>query len=178
MSKFDDFYSKKPISELLEKFRIGKISPESIDREWYEALLLHLQKRDMTSEQKNEFDRIVYSDLETLKATLKDSQSLQMEHAKTESNFAVNNHQESNYNALKTVTKIISILGKVMIIIGFGLFLFLIGQDQGLIGFISLVISFLISLLFLAFSNLIQVFIDIERNTRNTNEAFKKLNEK
>ena len=65
------------------------------------------------------------------------------------------------------------VLGYIVIIIGIvGLF-YLANENQTLMGFTTLVVSLIISIPLLAFSNLISVFIDIEQNTRKTRELLK-----
>ena len=74
---------------------------------------------------------------------------------------------------MKTISTLISILGYIVIIIGIvGLF-YLANENQTLMGFTTLVVSLIISIPLLAFSNLISVFIDIEQNTRKTRELLK-----
>ena len=74
---------------------------------------------------------------------------------------------------MKTISTLISILGYIVIIIGIvGLF-YLANENQTLMGFTTLVVSLIISIPLLAFSNLISVFIDIEKNTRKTRELLK-----
>ena len=49
-NKFDDFYFKKSISELIEKLRSHRITGNTMDNEWYEALKTHLKVRRELSE--------------------------------------------------------------------------------------------------------------------------------
>jgi len=66
-SKFDNFYFKKSISELTEKLLTHRITGSTMDKEWYEALIQHFSKRELTDEQKKMIEHILSTDLETLK---------------------------------------------------------------------------------------------------------------
>lgn len=169
MSKFSDFYSKKSVEELLEKLRLARITPESIDKAWYDALIVHLKERELTTDEKKIFDHILYSDVDSL-TDKKITQFLETETRKDESASLSGNDENSRYTALKSVSALISLLGYFVILVGIGLLFFMLSEDKGMMGFIALVVSIVISLPLLAYSNLIQVFIDIEQNTRKTRE--------
>lgn len=171
MSKFDDFYSKQSVGELLEKLRLAKITPGTMDKAWYDALIIHLQERELTPDEKKILDRILSSDSESLNANKEVAQSLATEIRESASSF--NGGETGRYTALKTVSGLISFLGYLVVFVGIGLLFFMLSENQGLIGFVALVISVVIALPLLAYSNLIQVFIDIEHNTRKTSQALK-----
>jgi|SRR5690606_7033886 len=168
MSKFDDFYSKKSASELLNKLRAAKVTPGTMDKAWYDALIIHLQNRQLSSEEKNLFDHILSTDAETLK---EEKQSAITRENNNRASPSLSGGEGGRYTALKTVSGLISILGYLVIIVGIVLLFFMLSQDQILMGFVALIASVVIALPLLAYSNLIQVFIDIEHNTRKTNEA-------
>jgi len=168
MSKFDDFYSKKSASELLNKLRAAKVTPGTMDKAWYDALIIHLQNRQLSSEEKNLFDHILSTDAETLK---EEKQSAITRENNNRVSPSLSGGEGGRYTALKTVSGLISILGYLVIIVGIVLLFFMLSQDQILMGFVALIASVVIALPLLAYSNLIQVFIDIEHNTRKTNEA-------
>jgi hypothetical protein len=159
MSKFDDFYSKKSVSELLEKLRT-----------------VHLHERKLTNDEKNLLNQILSSDAESLETNNEVEQALQSEKRKGDLTSISSGSEGGRYTALKTVTGLISSLGYVVIFVGFGLLIFMLSQNQGFMGFIALVISIVIALPLLAYSNLIQVFIDIEHNTRKTKEIISTMN--
>ena len=160
-NKFDDFYSKKSVSKLLEKLSAGRINPATIDKEWYDALIIHLNNRGLSEEEKNVMHRILTEDIETLKS---DSEKIEKEKL----------NATPKYAALKTIVGLISALGFIVIILGVIALIYLASQGQILMGFVGLVSGVIISLPLLAFSNLINVFIDIEYNTRKTREAINK----
>lgn len=89
---------------------------------------------------------------------------------------AINDSEPARYAALKTVVGLLSGLGYIVIIVGIILLIFLASDKQVLMGFIAVVVSVIIALPLLAYSNLIYVFIDTERNTRKTLEAITKTN--
>lgn len=166
MSKFDDFYSKKTVAELLEKLRIGRVSPEMIDKEWHSALIHHLNERQLTESEKKIKEYILSSDLEILKSDKKIEQTLDDEKNKSIPTSLGISGEVGRYTALKTVVGLISVLGYIVIGVGLIALLYLVTNGQAFIGFITLVISIVIALPLLAYSNLIYVFIDIEYNTR------------
>ena len=168
-NKFDDFYSKKSISELIEKLREGRINPATIDKEWEDALIKHLNSRGLSIIERNMVKRILTSDIETLK-----SDSEKIEKDKLNATPTSNDSESSRYTALKTIVGLISALGYIVIILGVIVLIYLGSQGQLFMGFIGLVTGVIISLPLLAFSNLIYVFIDIEQNTRKTREAINK----
>ena len=89
---------------------------------------------------------------------------------------AINDSEPARYAALKTVVGLLSGLGYIVIIVGIILLIFLASDKQVLMGFIAVVVSVIIALPLPAYSNLIYVFIDTERNTRKTLEAITKTN--
>ena len=176
MSKFDDFYSKKTVVDLLEKLITSRVSPETIDQEWYDALILHLKERHLSNEEIIMMEKILSADPVSLKRDKEMAQSLREEQVKKGTTSLNINEDGEKYAALKTLIGLISILGYIVIVVGIGSLIFLASNDQVFIGVIAFVISIVISLPLFAISNLIYVFIDIERNTRKTMEAIKKLN--
>lgn len=178
MSKFDDFYSKKTVSELLEKLRAGRIIPAMIDKEWYDALIIHLKERQLSESEKKMRDHILSADLEALKADKEIEQTLLTSNNEAASFSSGGSSEAGRYTALKTVVGLISILGYIVIAVGLIALIFLASNGQVLFGFLALVISVLIALPLLAYSNLIYVFIDIEYNTRRTSEAIKEMKNK
>jgi len=89
---------------------------------------------------------------------------------------AINDSEPARYAALKTVVGLLSGLGYIVIIVGIILLIFLASDKQVLMGFIAVVVSVIIALPLLVYSNLIYVFIDPERNTRKTLEEITKTN--
>lgn len=177
MSKFDDFYLKKSVKELLEKLRLAKITPGTMDKAWYEALIIHLQERELTMDEKNVLDRILSSDSDSLRTDKEVNQLLEPDLIKRESVSSFSSSEGGRYTALKTLNGLIILLCYLIVFVGIGGFLFfMFSQNQGLHGLVALVISIIIALLLFAYSNLIQVFIDIEYNTRKTSESLKVMN--
>lgn len=78
------------------------------------------------------------------------------------------------YSALKSIIGLISFLGYIVMIFGIIIFMYLASNQQVLMGLIGFVISIVIALPLLAFSNFVYVFIDIEYNTRKTLEIILK----
>lgn len=175
MSKFDDFYSKKPVSELLEKLRVAKTSPATMEREWYDGLIAHLKQRETTTDEKNLFNHILSMEGESLKTDMEVEQEMKRKERLAESKPIIGEGISGRYPVLKTYIGLISFLGYLVILVGTVLLIFWLTKDEGVLGIIAFVSSVVISLPLLAYSNLIQVFIDIEHNTRETKEAITKL---
>jgi hypothetical protein len=66
-NKFNKFYSKKSIINLIEQIRSHRITGSTIDKDWYEALIKHLAERDITDEERKIVDHILSADPEILK---------------------------------------------------------------------------------------------------------------
>lgn len=171
MSKFDDFYSKKPISELLEKLRVAKITPATMEREWYDGLIAHLKRREKTTDEENLFNHILSQDGETLKTNMEVEQELERNQRLTETKSTIGELSSGRYPALNVFIGLISFLGYVVILVGLALLIFWLTKNEWLLGIIAFVSSVVIAIPLLAYSNLIQVFIDIEYNTRQTKEV-------
>ncbi len=146
-NQYTEIMAKKKTEELIELYNKGTKGKNYLAPESFEAVKAELSKRELTEEQKQSMD---LTPTET--ATSNDS-------------------EPGRYTALKTVVGLISILGYIVIIIGAIALIYLMSQHQLLIGFVGFVVSIVIALPLLAYSNLIYVFIDIEHNTRKTREA-------
>jgi len=173
-NKFDDFYSKKSVSVLLEQLRDARITPVMMDKEWYDALITHLNNRGLSMDEKTTLQRILSSDIDSLKSDRGVKQSNPTEQELLNATSTSNDREPNRYTALKTIVGLIAALGYIVIVIGVILLIFLATQKAALLGFVALVVAVVISLPLIAFSNLIYVFIDIEYNTRKTREAIKK----
>jgi len=66
-NKFDTFYTKKSIAELIEKLQLHRITGKTMDEKWYEALIVHFPKRELTDEQSKTIEHILNTDPEILK---------------------------------------------------------------------------------------------------------------
>ena len=66
-NKFNKFYSKKSVKELLGQLRSHRITGSTLDKEWYEGLKQHLYERDITEEERKIVDHILSAEPEILK---------------------------------------------------------------------------------------------------------------
>lgn len=165
-NKFDDFYSKKPVSELIEKLLGHKMHSQSMDPAWYDALIIHLSNRDMTNEQRARVDHILNSDAAALKKekgqdeNIPENVSLPMvEHAKS-----------IKYPVLQTLSGMISIIAWLIAVLTVIIALALLRNSDGDGSWIlpvgTLAIGAIFSISLFAYSEIIKVFVDIEENTR------------
>lgn len=58
-NKFDKFYSKNSVDELLNKILLHNNSTQRLDKEWLEGLKKHLLERDLTNEQKQLYEEYI-----------------------------------------------------------------------------------------------------------------------
>jgi hypothetical protein len=154
-NKYTEIMANNSTEELIKLF-IGVNGKNSLVPESLEALKAELDKRELTEEQ-------------TRRLNSNNQQSV-------DSEIKQNEKEAGRYTALKTVVGLISILGYIVIAVGLIALIFLSSNEQAPFGFLALVISVVIALPLLAYSNLIYVFIDIEHNTRKTREAIKEMN--
>ena len=66
-NKFNKFYSKKSVIDLIEQIRSHIIKGNTMDKDWYEALIKHLSERGITDEEKKIVDHILSANSEILK---------------------------------------------------------------------------------------------------------------
>jgi len=66
-NKFNRFYSKKSVIDLIKQIRSHRITGGTIDKDWYEALIKHLTERDITDEERKIVDHILSANPEILK---------------------------------------------------------------------------------------------------------------
>ncbi len=66
-NKFNKFYSKKSVVDLIEQIRSHRIKGNTMDKDWYEALIKHLSERDITDEERKKVDHILSASPELLK---------------------------------------------------------------------------------------------------------------
>jgi VIT1/CCC1 family predicted Fe2+/Mn2+ transporter len=164
-NKFNKFYSKKSVSDLIGQLRQHRITGTSMDKEWYEALKTHLSERDLTEETRKIVDHILLADPDILRTEEKEEEKLKA----TETNNQSISFGSERYPALRTIadfyTALAWLVGIVAVIIAvyFGT-----TEEAVLIAVATLVVGALIVLGVLAVSESIKVVIDIEYNTRQT----------
>lgn len=66
-NKYNKYYSKKSVNDLIGQIISHRITGATIDKEWYEALKKHLSERNITDEERNMIDYILSADPEVLK---------------------------------------------------------------------------------------------------------------
>lgn len=85
------------------------------------------------------------------------------------------NIELTRYSGLKIIIYLLSTIGYTIIAIGVIAMFLLLKDGQELIAYASLAFSIIVAIPLIAFSNLIDVLIDIEYNTRKTKEAINEL---
>ena len=66
-NRFNKFYSKKYVRDLIVELRTHRITGNTLDKEWYEGLKKHLSERDITYEERKILDNILSANPEILK---------------------------------------------------------------------------------------------------------------
>lgn len=66
-NKYNIFYSKKSVSELLQQILMHKITGSGIDKKWHDALILHLNERNLNEEERTLYSKILETPAEILK---------------------------------------------------------------------------------------------------------------
>jgi hypothetical protein len=66
MNKFDKFYSKKKTDELIAQVRQHRITGNTLEKVWFEALLEHLKNRNLSNEERNLFNHVTIVSPEAL----------------------------------------------------------------------------------------------------------------
>lgn len=161
----------KTVKVLIERLRLAK-SVSDVNPQYLSDIIEELNSRELSEEEAVDFKNVMNLSFDGKLTEKSDSKNEVSENAikkiKRESNI-----EPSRYTVLKTIIGLLSILGYIVISIGIIALISSVTGDRAIMGFAYLVISIIIALPLIAFSNLINVFIDIEYNTRKTKEAIK-----
>ncbi len=163
-NKFNKFYSKKSLKELLEQLRLHRITGSTLDKEWYEGLKQHLYERDMSEEERKIVEHILSTDPEILKTEEAQEANLKTTEISTPSISL----GTDKYPALRTIARFFTVFAWLL-----GIFAVILavyfgskGEEGLFIALPTLVVGALMVLGVLAVSESIKVVIDIEYNTR------------
>ncbi|MFN4074686.1 MAG: hypothetical protein ACK4HC_02125 [Cloacibacterium sp.] len=159
-NKFNEFYSKKSVEELIEQLRTHRISGNFLDKEWYEALKKHLSERDISDEEKAIVEHILLTEPEIL-----EKQKFEKKLINTTKNHKPTSFSIDKYPALKTISKIYEIFAWIIVLITLIITIISI-KDSFLLGLGILIAGGIIALGLFAIAESIKVFVDIEYNTR------------
>lgn len=172
--EFAESLKEKTVAALLKLLKLGQTGESKIDPDFLDAVIDELNSRELSESEVNHFEKLMDTS-EDEPSSLKTKSKIKFSEEEI-NEISIDKNKDSEparYTGLKTISTLISILGYIVIIIGIvGLF-YLANENQTLMGFTTLVVSLIISIPLLAFSNLISVFIDIEQNTRKTRELLK-----
>lgn len=164
--EFKESLNGKSVRALLDLLKTEQAGGNTLEPEFIKDILIEIDKREISYSEKYEFDDynkqfIKNGIIESIKPEV--VTSLDTETKEREPN---------KYTALKSLTGIISFFGYITIVAGIiGFFVMLSTGKMGIVfGIAEILISVVIALPLLAFSNLIWVFIDIEYNTRKISE--------
>ena len=174
----------KSVKELLELLQYGQGENKN-DPDYLNAVINELNSRELSESELIELKRLTGYSFD--ESDQNESENFDTSYPigivnelSNEEIISINKSSENRerepgrYTALKSIVGVISIFANIVLLIGAIVLFYLATQSQALPGCIALVVSIVIALPLLAFSNLIYVFIDIEYNTRKTREALKK----
>jgi hypothetical protein len=169
------------VVNLLDILNLGYSGKQKIDPDYLGAIIDELNSRELSEAEAKEFDNILkFATNDSIDDSVtkpENSKKATLKAKKTDITVKGNDREPGRYTALKLAQQLISILGYIVIIFGIITSIFLISEseEQVLFGIAVFVVSVIIALPLLAYSNLISVFIDIEYNTRKTKEAIEKV---
>jgi len=190
MKKDEFVYSlkKKSIQSLLDLLKQGQSGQLKIDPEFLQEVIAEINSRKLSESETLEFEKLLDFSFDdssgtdsndfVLNTEVRESSIPYISDEKSKLNLIIGSNDKERepgkYTALKSLVGMLSILGYVVIFVGIILLVVLSFNGQNLFGLIALVVSVVIALPLLAFTNLIHVIIDIEYNTRKTRETFKR----
>jgi hypothetical protein len=124
-NKFNKFYYKKSISELIKVLHSHRITGSTLDKEWYEALKIHLSERELDGNSRMVVEKILNTDPETLKKE-EETESYR------ENEIILSNEtlSKNNINAAgKSLKKIVTIVIVLILCTILGVLISLISKD-------------------------------------------------
>lgn len=177
-NEFIDSLKTKTVRELLELLNQGQSGELKIEPDHLQEVIEEINNRQLSEAETSEFESLINFFFDGNKVNENKNHEKYMANIESSNEFSStldnNERDPKKYTALKTVSGLISSFANLVIVIGIGVLIFLASHEQIFLGFIAIVLSFIIALPMLAFSNLIYVFIDIEYKTRKTSEVLKK----
>lgn len=65
-NKYNDYYSGKSVKDLISQLRLHRITGNTYDEKWYEALKVHLSQRNLTEAERERVEHILSANPDTL----------------------------------------------------------------------------------------------------------------
>lgn len=165
-NNYNRHYSKKPVGELIEQLRSHRISGTTLSQEWFEALKIHLNERELTADQRKLVDDILSADPKSMAEEEKRQMAIRV-NENLDQPISSTDH---TYPALRTISGVFIVLAVFVAlasIVG-GIFYFTKGDGGVIIGISTILGGAMTTLLLVAASEMIKLFIQIENNTRIT----------
>lgn len=126
-NKFNKFYYKKSISELIKVLHSHRITGSTLDKEWYEALKIHLSERELDENSRMVVEKILNTDPETLKQEEENEVKSYSESKIISSNETLNKSYVND--AGKYLKKIVTIVIVLILCTILGVLISLISKD-------------------------------------------------
>lgn len=117
-NKFNKFYSRKQVNELIEQLRDHRINGNRMEKEWFEALKLHLSQRQITKEESNTINYILSDYFDPLK----EMESIKKQKTEFESEQKTQNYSHLGINPTKFISAGKNIKSVVYIVLVMNLF--------------------------------------------------------
>jgi hypothetical protein len=112
-NKFNKFYSKKSVRDLMKQLLSQRITGSTLDNEWYDALKIHLVQRELNQDERKIFEKILETEPEKLKQEQQQITNDIKRFKETLSNFTL---KKSGINAAGTSLKNIVYTAIVLIL--------------------------------------------------------------
>ena len=172
-NKFNQEFSSESVSALIVQFRAYKTAGYSLKSKWAKAIIQHLSERELTEEERKLFDHI----LSSTPTTLRDESEERMEQKRKDSanqpiSKGTEKHpgEDEKYPALRTISSVFIVLGVLVALASLfgGIYYFTKGEAGIVLAISTILGGAMTTLLLVAASELIGLFIDIEKNTRQS----------
>jgi hypothetical protein len=153
-NKFNIFFLKKPESELIQSLLSHTLTGNTLEPEWYNALIIHLKERELNEEFNNVYERILNTSPTILKLQEEELLIKLRTLNKTESNTSgLVLKSSGNYEAGKSLKNVVYIIILWILFSIIGVFVSITSKDfevikyayifTGIGGFICLVMLLL-----------------------------------
>lgn len=126
MNKFELHYSKVEADKLIQQIRLHKAYGNIIDKEWYAALLIHMNSRDISKKQREELDEVLSKTSEEIKHKLADESQKEQSRNDEELNLSEKINTRYIFKAGKNLKAIVLITIAAIVLSG----LIMLNQDQ------------------------------------------------
>ncbi len=128
-NKYNDFYSGKSVEELISQLKLHRITGNTLDEKWYEALKVHLSQRNLTEAEHERVEHILSANPDTLE--LENQQEEKLKESEKEDYVLIDSFKIITVGKnLQSISRIILIGFLLNIILTGIIFSYLAGSKQ------------------------------------------------